>query len=123
MKSTHDSKIIRITAAQLKPPTARDVDRLRKAAMMPIDTSEIPEVRISRRPKGPIWHAVVDEMRRQGLTGHRLWKMARPFCSKIPESAVYEFLSNRRSVRVEYADAMLQALGIRFLSTRRRRAG
>jgi hypothetical protein len=115
--------VIQVVAAQLKPPTARDLDRLEKSASASIDTSDIAEVRISKRPKGPIWHAVVGEMRRQGLTGHRLWKMARPFCSQIPESAVYEFLANQRSVRVEYADAMLQALGLCFAATRRIRAG
>jgi hypothetical protein len=41
----------------------------------------------------------------------------------IPESAVYEFLSDKRSVRVEYADAMLQALRVRLVLPRRKKAG
>jgi hypothetical protein len=62
-------------------------------------------------------------MQRQGLSGHALWKLARAFAPQMPESAVYEFLSDKRSVRVEYADAMLQALQVRLVSPRRKKAG
>ena len=62
-------------------------------------------------------------MQRQGLSGHALWKLARPFAPQMPESAVYEFLADKRSVRVEYADAMLQALGVRLVLSPRKRAG
>lgn len=86
----------------------------------PIDTSDIPEQKFTR--KGPLWKAITDEMRRQGLTGHKLWKLSREYCPKIPESAVYEFMANKRSVRVDYADAMLQALGLRITPAQRRRA-
>jgi len=72
---------------------------------------------------GPIWHAIADGMQRQGLSGHALWKLANRFCPRMPESAVYEFLTDKRSVRVEYADAMLEALGVRLTTARRRHAG
>lgn len=72
---------------------------------------------------GPIWHAIAEGMQRQGLSGHALWKLARQICPRMPESAVYEFLADKRSVRVEYADAMLQALGVRLMPARKRRAG
>ena len=124
MKSARGSgKLIRVTAARLLPPTTADIDRLARVAVGPIDTSDIPPIQFSRPPISPIRQAIIDEMRRQGLTGHRLWKLARPYCLQLPESAVYEFLAAKRSVRVEYADAMLQALGLRLATTRRKRAG
>jgi len=94
---------------------------LYRAALGAIDTTDVPEVRGMKR-HGPIWNAVTDGMHRSGLTGHGLWKRAREFCPRMPESAVYEFLADKRSVRVEYADAMLQALGVRLVSPRKRRA-
>jgi hypothetical protein len=115
------AKIIQIRANQIKPPTKEDLNRLKRAAAGPIDTSDIAEMRFTK--KGPIWHAVVDEMRRQGLSGHRLWKLAREYSPKLPESAVYEFMANKRSVRVDYADAMLQALGLKLTPSRQKRAG
>jgi hypothetical protein len=95
---------------------------MRHAAGGPIDTTDIPESRRLKR-HGPIWQAIADGMQRQGLSGHALWKLARPFCPQMPESAVYEFLADKRSVRVEYADAMLQAVGVRLIAARKRRAG
>ena len=86
-----------------------------------VDTSEMREMAEMKR-HGPIWRAIAEGMRRQGLSGHGLWKLAREFCAQMPESAVYEFLADKRSVRVEYADAMLQALGVRLTPSRRRRA-
>jgi hypothetical protein len=115
--------LVQISAAQLLPPTQADLDRLAKAAAGPIDTTDIPPARLARRPHSPIRHAITQEMRRRGLTGHRLWKLAQPFCHRLPESAVYEFLAAKRSVRVEYADAMLQAMGLRLTADRRKRAG
>lgn len=117
------SKMVQFSAGQVKPPTKADLERLARAAKGPINFSNIPEQRSFPRRKGPLWHAIVSEMYRQGLTGHKLWKLSREYCPKIPESAVYEFMSNKRSVRVDYADAMLQALGLRITSAQRRRAG
>jgi hypothetical protein len=122
-KSSASAKLVRIAAAQLPSPTQADLDRLSRGASQRIDTSDIPPARLSRRPFSPIRQAIIDEMRRQGHTGHRLWKLAQTFCRQLPESAVYEFLAAKRSVRVEYADAMLQALGLRLSTARRKRAG
>lgn len=113
--------LVKIRADQLKPTSKAELDRVERLMEGPIDTSDIPEQRFTR--KGPLWHAIMNEMRRQRLTGHKLWKRSREHCPKIPESAVYEFMSNKRSVRVDYADAMLQALGLRITPTQRRRAG
>jgi hypothetical protein len=115
-------KIVRFDATQIRPPSTADLDRIKRATMGAIDTGDMPEVRDMRR-HGPIWNAVADGMRCQGLSGHGLWKKARAFCPRMPESAVYEFLADKRSVRVEYADAMLQALGVRLVSSRKKRAG
>jgi hypothetical protein len=114
--------MVSFALSRIKPPTPKDLARLERAGAAPIDTRQIPAVRAMKR-HGPIWHAIADGMRRQGLSGHRLWKLSQPFCPRMPESAVYEFLSDKRSVRVEYADAMLQALGIRLTSSRKKRAG
>jgi hypothetical protein len=88
----------------------------------PVDTSDIPPMQFPKRPFSPIRKAIIDEMRRQDLTAYRLWKLANSYQPRLPESAVYEFLANKRSVRVDYADAMLQALGLRFAPTARKRA-
>ena len=66
---------------------------------------------------------MADGTQRRGLSGHALWMLARPFAPQMPESAVYEFLADKRSVRVEYAGAMLQGLGVRLIPSRRKKAG
>ncbi len=89
----------------------------------PVDTSDIPEMNFVKRPFSQIRAAIVRELHRQGLTAYRLWKLANRFSPRLPESAVYEFLANKRSVRVDYADAMLRALGIELTVPKRKRAG
>ena len=118
----HVTKLVRFRASQIKPPTEADLQRIERASSGPIKTRDIPPVRRMKR-HGPIWHAIADGMQRQGLSGHALWKLANRYCPQMPESAVYEFLSDKRSVRVEYADAMLQALGVRMTAARKRHAG
>jgi hypothetical protein len=115
--------IVRLAASQLKRPTRRDLRRLEQASAGPVDTSDIAELHISKRHRGPIRQAVIDEMRRQGLSGHRVWKLAREYCPRLAESAVYEFIANKRSVRVEYADALLQALGLQLTPSGQKQAG
>jgi hypothetical protein len=115
-------KLVRLNASEIAPPSSEDRRRIWRASKGRIDTRDISEVRGMKR-HGPIWNAIAEGMQRQGLSGHALWKRARPFAPQMPESAVYEFLADKRSVRVEYADAMLQALGVRLVSTRRKRAG
>lgn len=112
-----ESTNVRFDASQIRPPSAADLQRIARAGSRPVDTRDITELRHIKR-HGPIWNAVAEGMRRQALSGHRLWKLARPFCPQMPESAVYEFLTDKRSVRVEYADAMLQALGVRSIALR-----
>jgi hypothetical protein len=115
-------KLVKFNASEIASPSPADRQRVWRAFKGPVDTSEIREVRGMKR-HGPIWNAIADAMQRQGLSGHALWKLARVFSPQMPESAVYEFLADKRSVRVEYADAMLQALGVRLISSRRKKAG
>ena len=42
-KKPTQSKVVRIKAKDLKPPTRADIDRLLKAMDGPIDTSDIPD--------------------------------------------------------------------------------
>jgi len=123
MANANPGKLVRVHASRLRAPSQKDFRRLERAGLGRVNTSDIPEQEFVSRSPGPIWRAITDELRRRGLTGHRLWKMAQPFCPRLPESAVYEFMGKKRSVRVEYADAMLQALGLRLTPSRRKKAG
>lgn len=117
------NKMIRIRGDRLPPASKDELDNLERLMDAPVDTSDIPPGRFVSRPISPIRRAIIGEMRRQGVTGHRLWKLAQSFCPRLSESAVYEFLANKRSVRVDYADAMLRALGLQVTAPRRKRAG
>lgn len=88
----------------------------------PVDTSDIPERvgpcsrvvrdtggRIVKPGQSPLRAAILAEVKRRGISGHRLWKEARAYCDTIPESAVYEFLAGKRQVGLAYLDAMLEA--------------
>ena len=123
MKERSGTNLIRVRADQLPPASRDELDRLERLMEDPIDTSEIPPVSISKHRRSPIRQAILKEMRQQGHTGHRLWKLARAFCPRLPESAVYEFMADKRSVRVDYADAMLQALKLRLTPSKQKRAG
>jgi hypothetical protein len=63
---------------------------------------------------GRIRMAVINEMKRRDLSPHRLWKLARPHCETLPGSAVYEFLRGTRSIGLEYVEAILAALNLKF---------
>jgi hypothetical protein len=117
------TRMVRYSADQLPRSSKAELDRLEKLSDAPVDTTDIPEMNFTRRPFSPIRKAIIEELHRQGLTAYRLWKLANRFSPKLPESAVYEFLANKRSVRVDYADAMLRALGIELSVPKRKRAG
>jgi len=117
------SKMVRVRAAEIPAASKEELDHLERLMDRPVDTSDIPEMRFARRPFSPIRAAIIRELHRQGLTAYRLWKLANRFSPKLPESAVYEFLANKRSVRVDYADAMLRALGLQLTASRRKHAG
>jgi hypothetical protein len=115
--------MVRIRAEELPAASKEELDELERLMDAPVDTTDIPERHFARRPFSPIRKAIIEELHRQGLTAYRLWKLANRFSPKLPESAVYEFLANKRSVRVDYADAMLRALGIELSVPKRKRAG
>ena len=92
----------------------------------PADTSDIPErvgppQRVVRDAQGRIVgtqnsllrSAILGEVQRRGISGHHLWKEARKYCSTIPESAIYKFLTGKRQVGFVYLDAILEALRLR----------
>jgi hypothetical protein len=113
--------MVRKSAAEIRPASAKDLERLRAAMSAPIDTSEIPEsrpgaVRLKRDTSGKlprrsrIREAILAEVARRKMTPYRLWKEARVFCPTLSQSAVYEFLKEQRSLELPFAEALLAAL-------------
>jgi hypothetical protein len=127
------SRIVRRTAADIKPPTPKELARLRRAMNGPIDTSDIPEQvlpgrypvirddrgRIPTKPRSLIREAILGELGRRKMTRYELWKRARQHCSTLPNSAVYEFLLGRRAISIDYCEAMLKALNLGVTCLRR----
>lgn len=115
-------RITRISAEQLKATSGRELVAMRQRMLRnDIDTSDVPESRVgSDKPTGHahggehglLRQAILSELGHRQLTRYELWKKARHFCPKLPESAVYEFLRGTRQVGVVYVEAMLQALGL-----------
>jgi len=117
--------VVRKSAKRIRRSTAGELARLANQADEPVDTSDIPERiepcnrvvrdadgRIVKPQQSPIRAAILAEVRRRGISGHRLWKEARIYCDTIPESAVYEFLAGKRQVGLAYLDAMLEAMDL-----------
>jgi hypothetical protein len=115
-------RITRIGAEQLRANSGRELTALRERILRnDIDTSDIPEARVGSSKSagrthgdehGLLRQAILSELGHRQLTRYELWKQARHFCPKLPESAVYEFLRGTRQVGVVYVEAMLQALGL-----------
>ena len=123
-KKSETGKIIRRTAASLRPTSKRELARMEAAAAGPIDTSDIPELFVSSKPvrrnalgELPVRpsmtrDAIVSEMKSRNLTVYRLWKEAQRYCPQLPQSAVSEFLKGQRQLGLTYAEALLSALSI-----------
>ena len=119
-------RTIRKSASEIAPPSARDLERLRRAMELNIDTSEIPERRSGRatrarrspegRPITPSESAIRDAIRREldhrQITRYELWKRARVHRPTLSESAVYEFLRGERQIGLEYVEALLVAVDL-----------
>ena len=123
-KSAHAS-IVRRAAPAVPAATAADLERLRSAMRGPVDTSDIPERkgvgrrvkrdasgRLPRPSKGPIREAILAELDRREMSRYALWKEARELCETLPQSAVYEYLRGSREIGVNYAEALIGALGL-----------
>lgn len=116
-------RIVTKTAEEIRSSTSRELAKLAAQLSHPVDTSDLPERvgpsrrvvrdadgRIVRPQHSILRSAILAEVKRRGISGHHLWKEAQKYCSTIPESAVYEFLSCKRQVGMAYLDAMLEAL-------------
>lgn len=116
---------VRKSAKKIRRSSPSELARLADKIDEPVDTSDLPERvgpcervvrdaqgRIVRPRESPLRAAILEEVKRRGISGHRLWKEARAFCDTIPESAVYEFLSGKRQLGLAYLDAILEALDL-----------
>lgn len=114
---------MRKSAGRIRRSTSAELARLASQADEPVDTSDVPErvgpcARVVRNAEGeivrplqsPLRAAIVAEVHRRGISGHRLWRQARGYCDTIPESAVYEFLAGKRQIGLAYLDAILAAM-------------
>ncbi len=124
-RKSGDRRIVQKRAGEIRRSTEAELAGIAARKDEEIDTSDIseragPARRVVRdvrgRIAGPgtsrIRAAVVAEIERRGMTGHRLWIEARKRCETIPESAVYEFLAGKRQVGLAYLEAMLEALDL-----------
>ncbi|HEX2687411.1 MAG TPA: hypothetical protein VHN14_12380 [Kofleriaceae bacterium] len=119
-------RMVQKSARELTPPSARDLERLRRAMEEGIDTSEIPERRSGRAvrsqrspeqsqgaaPGSAIRDAIRRELGRRQITRYELWKRARVHWPTLSESAVYEFLRGERQIGLEYVEALLAAVDL-----------
>lgn len=120
-KSTDKEKIVRYTADNLPKRSPKRLEELRRLMERPddeIDTTDMPEVDLTdpkwitpaKRHQARLRTAIDAEMKRRGMTRYQLAKVARRYCSSLPESAVYEYLAGQRQVGADYIEAMLAAL-------------
>ncbi len=124
-RKSHDRQLVRKSARRIHRSTSADLARLASRADELVDTTDIPERvgpcnrvvrdadgRIIKPRESPLRAAILAEVQRRGISGHRLWKEARVYCETIPESAVYEFLAGKRQIGLAYLDALLEAMDL-----------
>jgi hypothetical protein len=134
LKGSAEGKIVRRSAADIPPPTAADLARLRAAMDAPVDTTDIPEapmdaVRVKRdasgrlpvRPRAPFRDAILAALGRHQMTRYELWKKAQTICPRLPQSAVYEYLRGGRAIGAPYLEALFAAAGLRIATARTHR--
>ena len=122
-RKSREQHTVRKSAGKTRRSTPAELARLARQRTEPVDTSDLPERagpcnrvvrdangRIVKPQESPLRAAILAEIERRGISGHRLWKEARAYCETIPESAVYEFLSGKRQIGLAYLDAMLEAM-------------
>lgn len=90
-----------------------------------VDTSEVTEqnpgdgswAKGVRKPplESMLRTAISAELKRRKMSRHQLWRSARRFCSTLPQSAVYEFLSGTRQIGLAYLEALLVAMELRIV--------
>ena len=124
-KKSKVDNVVRRSVDDIPQPTSSHLSDLLTAMEGTIDTTDIPETRRTasrvrrdasgRLPKpreSPIRRAILDELERRKMTRYQLWVEARSYCETLTQSAVYEYLRGQRDIRLPYAEALLQALGL-----------
>ena len=124
MASISENETIRRAEAELPATSPEELARLLAIPDEAIDTTDIPERlgergrlrrdengRLPRR-RSPIREAILAAMEDRQMTAYAVWKQARAHCPTLSESAVGEFLKGRRSIGIEYLEAIMQALGL-----------
>lgn len=124
-RKSREPRTARRSIRRIRRSTPSELARLARQRDEPVDTSDIPERvgpcdrlvrnaagRIVNPRQSPLRAAILAEVERRGLSGHRLWKAARAYCDTIPESAVYEFLAGKRQIGLAYLDAILEAMDL-----------
>ena len=124
-KRSATSDLVRRSAGEIPPATPEHLGHLLAAMNQPIDTSEIPEStgpshrlkrdadgRLPKRKESPLRSAILEGLRRRGMTRYQLWQEARAHCETLTTSAVYEYLRGQRDIGVPYVEAMMKAVGL-----------
>lgn len=124
-RKSHEDRMVRKSANRIRRTTPSELARLARRMDDPVDTSDMPQRtgpcnRVVRDADGKIVKpqdsllrsAVLAEMKRRRLSGHKLWKASRNYCETLPESAVYEFLAGKRQIGLAYLDAILEAMDL-----------
>lgn len=124
-KKSATVELVRRRAGEGPRPTEADMERIRRASLGPIDTSDIPEMkgpfhrikrdalgRLPKKRESPIRDAILAALGRRKMTRYQLWKDARVHCETLPQSAVYEYLRGQREIGLPYAEALMRAVGL-----------
>lgn len=123
MATNSEGKTVRWKAGDLPPITPERLAELKAIPDEAIDFSDIPEcaggARLRRDADGRlpkrrsvIRDAIAASMAERGMTTYALWKEAKVHCPTISETAVGEFLKGRRSIGLEYIEALMTASGL-----------
>jgi hypothetical protein len=128
MSNGSEGKIVRRKAGQVPPTSPERLAAIEAIPDEAIDYSDIPQMpggerlvrdedgRLRRRPS-KIREAVAAAMADRKMTAYALWKAARPHCPTLSEAAVGEFLKGKRSIGLDYLEAILTALELAVTST------
>ena len=126
MPTKSGDKVVRRRAVEVPPITPGRLAEIRGIPDEAIDTSDIPELprghrvrrdRDGRLPprRGAIREAIASVMASRAMTPYALWKGAQAHCPTITETAVGEFLKGKRSIGIEYVEALLLAADLRIV--------
>ena len=128
-KRSRANKRVRISADNIPKPTPRDLDRLDAAMRIPVRASEEDESQdmgprvhrtasgdLPERPLGTVRRAILEALDRRRMTRYQLWKKAQSRCETLSASAVYDYLRGVRDIGTEYAEALMEAAGLKVVA-------